>query len=42
MKNKKINICDAIVYPGETANLALPLPEQYSCAPVNGSAKLHH
>jgi hypothetical protein len=31
-KNKKIKICDAIVHPGEAANLALPLPELYSFA----------
>lgn len=34
MKNSKIQICDATIHPGEEANLALPLPEQYSCAPL--------
>lgn len=34
MKNKKLQICDAIIQPGEEANLALPMPEQYSCAPM--------
>lgn len=34
MKNKKIKICNTFVHPGEVANLALPLPEQYSCAPL--------
>ena len=34
MSNKKINICGTNVHPGEIANLALPLPEQYSCAPL--------
>ncbi len=34
MGNKKITICGTNVHPGETANLALPLPEQYSCAPL--------
>ncbi len=42
MKNNKINICDAIVYPGETANFALPLPEQYSCAPLYMPIKVMH
>jgi predicted deacylase len=31
---KKITIYGTNVHPGETANLALPLPEQYSCAPL--------
>lgn len=34
MKNKKIKICDAVVNPGEIANLAMPMPEKYSCAPL--------
>lgn len=34
MKNKKIKICDAIIHPGEVANLALPLPEKSSCTPL--------
>lgn len=34
MSNKKINICGTNVHPGEIANLALQLPEQYSCAPL--------
>ena len=33
MKNKKIAICGTNIHPGEIANLALPLPEQYSCSP---------
>lgn len=31
---QKITIYGTNVHPGETANLALPLPEQYSCAPL--------
>ena len=34
MKNQKIQICDATVQPGESAHLALTLPEQYTCAPL--------
>lgn len=34
MGNKKINICGTNVHPGELANLAMPLPERYSCAPL--------
>ncbi|MBS0655230.1 MAG: succinylglutamate desuccinylase/aspartoacylase family protein, partial [Verrucomicrobia bacterium] len=34
MKSTKIKICDTIIHPGEVANLALPLPEQYSCSPL--------
>jgi hypothetical protein len=34
MKNQSIKMCDAVIHPGEMANLALPLPEQYSCAPL--------
>ncbi|CZP46397.1 TPA: succinylglutamate desuccinylase/aspartoacylase family protein [Legionella pneumophila] len=31
MKNSNLTICDATIHPGEIANLALPLPELYSC-----------
>lgn len=34
MTTKNINICDTTVHPGEVANLALPLPELYSCSPL--------
>ncbi len=34
MKNKKLQICNALIQPGEQANFALPMPEQYSCAPM--------
>ncbi len=42
MSNKKINICGTNVHPGEIANLALPLPEQYSCAPLYMPIKVIH
>ncbi|MCH1429199.1 MAG: succinylglutamate desuccinylase/aspartoacylase family protein [Chlamydiales bacterium] len=41
-KNKAIKICDKMVHPGESANLALPLPEQYSCAPLYMPIKVIH
>lgn len=42
MNNKKINICGTNVHPGELANLALPLPERYSCAPMYMPIKVMH
>lgn len=42
MKNHNIKICDTTIYPGETANLALPLPEQYSFAPMYMPIKVTH
>lgn len=42
MRNKKITICGTNVHPGEFANLALPLPEQYSCAPLYMPIKVIH
>lgn len=42
MSNKKITICGANIHPGEEANLALPLPEQYSCAPLYMPIKVIH
>lgn len=42
MKNSNIKICDAIIYPGEIANLALPLPELYTCAPLFMPIKVIH
>jgi predicted deacylase len=42
MRNKKIKICDAIIHPGEIANLALPLPEKNSCAPLYMPIKVIH
>lgn len=42
MENKNIQICNATIHPGEEANLALPLPEQYSCAPLYMPIKVMH
>ena len=42
MQNIKLNFCDAIIHPGESANLALPLPEQYSCSPLYMPIKVMH
>lgn len=42
MKNSKLKILDAIIQPGEFANLALPLPEQYSCTPLYMPIKVIH
>ncbi len=42
MKNSKLTICDTVIHPGEAANLALPLPEQYSCAPLYMPIKVIH
>ena len=42
MKNSKLQICDVIIHPGEEASLALPLPEQYSCAPLYMPIKVIH
>ncbi len=42
MRNKKMTICGTNVHPGEVANLALPLPEQYSCAPLYMPIKVIH
>ena len=41
-KNKNLNICDTTVHPGEMANLALPLPEEYTCAPLFMPIKVIH
>ena len=42
MNNKKIDICGTNVHPGEIANLALPMPEQYSCSPLYMPIKVIH
>jgi len=42
MKNSKLKICNSIVHPGEETTLALPLPEQYSCAPLYMPIKVIH
>lgn len=41
-KNKKITICGTNIHPGEVANLALPMPEQYACAPLYMPIKVIH
>lgn len=40
--SKKISISGVNVHPGEVANLAMPLPEQYSCAPLYMPIKVIH
>jgi hypothetical protein len=42
VKNKKIKICDALIHPGEVANLALPLPDKSSCNPLYMPIKVIH
>lgn len=41
-KNSKLTFCKTPVHPGESANLALPLPEQYSCSPLYMHIKVIH
>lgn len=42
MKQSNLTICDATIHPGETANLALPLPEFYSCTSFYMPIKVVH
>ena len=42
MKNSKLKICDVTIQPGEEANLALPMPDQYSCAPMYMPIRVIH
>jgi len=42
MKQHNLTICDATIHPGETANLALPLPEYYSCTSFYMPIKVVH
>jgi predicted deacylase len=42
MKNSNLTICDVTIQPGEVANLALPLPEFYSCASFYMPIKIVH
>lgn len=42
MKNTNLSICNATIHPGEIANLALPLPELYSCASFYMPIKVIH
>lgn len=42
MKNSKLQICNAIIHPGEQVNLALPLPDLYSCTSLYMPIKVVH
>lgn len=42
LKNSNLIICNASIHPGETANLALPLPELYSCTSFYMPIKVIH
>lgn len=42
MKNSNLSICNVTIHPGETANLALPLPELYSCTSFYMPIKVVH
>ncbi|HAU1150345.1 TPA: succinylglutamate desuccinylase/aspartoacylase family protein [Legionella pneumophila] len=42
MKNSKLNICNATIHPGERVNLALPLPDFYSCTSLYMPIKVVH
>ncbi|MDP3560664.1 MAG: succinylglutamate desuccinylase/aspartoacylase family protein [Legionellaceae bacterium] len=42
MKNTNLTICNATIHPGETAHLALPLPELYSCTSFYMPIKVVH
>ncbi|WP_133130189.1 succinylglutamate desuccinylase/aspartoacylase family protein [Legionella yabuuchiae] len=42
MKNSNLQICDATIHPGEIANLALPLPEFFSCISFYMPIKVVH
>lgn len=42
MKNNNLQICDAVIHPGESLSLALPLPELFSCAPLYMPLKIIH
>ena len=42
MKNSNLTICNTTIHPGETASLALPLPELYSCTSFYMPIKIVH
>ncbi|HVT62005.1 MAG TPA: succinylglutamate desuccinylase/aspartoacylase family protein [Legionellaceae bacterium] len=42
MKNANLSVCNATIHPGESANLAFPLPEFYSCIPFYMPIKVIH
>ncbi|MCH9621650.1 MAG: hypothetical protein S4CHLAM20_10750 [Chlamydiia bacterium] len=41
-KNSKLSICGTNIHPGEEVNLAMPLPERYSCSPLFMPIKVIH
>lgn len=42
MKNTPLNICNEFIQPGEKANLALQMPDLYSCSPLYMPIKVIH
>lgn len=42
MKNTPLSICKELIYPGEKTNLALQMPDFYSCAPLYMPIKVLH
>lgn len=42
MKNSRLKICNTIIHPGERVNLALPLPDFYSCTSLYMPIKVVH
>ncbi len=42
MKNSALSICNELIQPGEKANLALQMPDLYSCAPLYMPIKVIH
>jgi len=42
MKNTALSICNEFIQPGEKANLALQMPDIYSCAPLYMPIKVIH
>ncbi|MGE4349387.1 MAG: succinylglutamate desuccinylase/aspartoacylase family protein [Candidatus Berkiella sp.] len=42
MKNTPLSICKELIQPGEKANLALQMPDFYSCAPLYMPIKIIH
>lgn len=41
-KQSSLTICNCTIHPGEMVNLAMPLPERYSCAPLYMPIKVIH
>ncbi len=42
MKNLTLSICNEYIQPGEKANLALQMPDFYSCTPLYMPIKVIH